>query len=579
MFFKETQFPYKSSLVLSYKKELGSGATPHKYPQTKNLRSDFLEIYIFLIAVVFISCICSTKLSSIIGVPTLLIFIVIGMILSYVKIFGIEFNNFNAAKDICTFALLFIMFYGGFGTNWNTAKPIAPKAILLSTLGVIITALTVGLFCHYIMGMNFLEGMLFGSVISSTDAASVFAILRGKRLNLSHGLAPILEIESGSNDPVSYMLVIIMLTLMGNGDSNTSILYLVFAQIIFGLLGGFLIGSLGVIGLRKIRFEGTELHSIFVLAIAMIGYAAPTILGGNGFLSVYIAGIILGNSKIHRKPELVLFFDGITEIMEMFLFFILGFLSTPKSIPSVIIPSIFIALFLTLVARPVAVATILTPFKVPFKHQMLVSWAGLRGAASIVFAIYAVISAANLDVDIFHIVFCIALLSVLFQGALLPMVARKLQLVDDSDNIFKTFNDYQEENSAIKLIEINIPKNHEWNNKFLKDIKLPPGMLAVSIARGKRNIVPRGDTILLENDTIIFCCTNHFNDDSVKLTEIKVGSSKMWINKTLNELHFPKDTLVVMIKRNNDTIIPKGDTYIQKNDTLVVYGELVNENL
>lgn len=461
-----------------------------------------INTLILLSSVVLLICIASSKLSNKFGIPTLLIFIFLGMLFGSDGIFKINFDNYSFTQQICSAALIFIMFYGGFGTNWNEAKPVAVKAILLSTLGVIITAILLGIFCFKMFNLSLNEGLLIGAVVASTDAASVFSILRSKDLNLKGGLASLLEIESGSNDPVAYMLTIIILTLMSN-SSDISIPYLIFSQISFGLIFGVIIAIISVYILKNISFEMKGLHSIFVVAIALLSYALPSIFGGNGYLSVYITGIILGNSNILHKVELVHFFDGITWIMQILIFFILGLLSFPSQLPSILFNAIIIVLFLTFVSRPFAVFLILSWFKVPFKQQILISFAGLRGAASIVFAIYAMTSEVYIQMDLFHIVFCVSLFSVAFQGTLLPKIAKLLDLIDENTNSsLKTFTDYQD-NTDIKLVELPISKESIWLDKAINQINLPSNILIVMIKRNGNIIVPKGNTIIKKDDVLV----------------------------------------------------------------------------
>lgn len=527
------------------------------------------NFYLLLVAVVCIICIFSSKISTKIGVPSLLIFIILGMVFGTDGIFKLEFSNYNLAEQICSVSLIFIMFYGGFCTNWNIAKPVALKAILLSTVGVIMTSVFTGLFCHLVLKTSVLEGMLIGSVLASTDAASVFSILRMKKLNLVNGLASILEVESGSNDPVAYMMTVIFLSLMSNGSIST-IPSLLLCQVLFAAVFGFLIGKLAVMLLKNFSFNSNGLQPILVGAIALFTYAITTYCNGNGFLSVYICGIILGNNKILHKAELVHFFDGITGMMQIILFFLLGLLSFPSHIIHLLVPAIAIALFLTLIARPITVLCILSPFKIPLNQQLLVSWAGIRGAASIVFAIYTVIDEAYIKNDIFHIVFCVSLLSVAIQGTLLPFISKKLNVIDDDTDISKTFNDYQEENS-INLIEVNLSQSHPWINKKLSEVEMPLGMLAVMIKRGKEVIIPKGNTEIMVGDKIVLSCYMYTDNTNIHLNEIEITKKHKWVNKLLSEIKMPENMLVVIIKRKNNSIIPTGDTRIKHNDVLIVF--------
>jgi len=452
-------------------------------------------------AVILLLAVASSKVFYRFGVPSLLLFLVLGMVFGSDGIFGIGFDNFEAASKICSIGLIFIMFFGGFGTNWKIAKPVATKAVLLSTLGVGLTALLTGLFCQLVLKTSLLEGFLIGSVLASTDAASVFSILRSRNLNLKDGLASLLEIESGSNDPFSYMLTVIVISIM-TGNNQQPVLLLLGKQVIFAIVIGVILALLAASVLRFINLEIEGLYPILVTAVVVLGYALSEWVGGNGYLCVYIIGIILGNSKILHKRSLVHFFDGVSWLMQILLFFTLGLLSFPSQLHNVLVPGVLISVFLIVAARPIATFAILTPFKVPFKSQLLVSWVGLRGAASIVFAIFAVNSGALVNNDIFHIVFLVALLSVGLQGSLIPLIAKKLDLVEPDISVFKTFNDYQDE-SLTKLVEVEIAPNSPWAGKNVMDANIPEEILVVMVKRGNKMLVPKGSTMIKVGDVMV----------------------------------------------------------------------------
>jgi len=310
-------------------------------------------------SIILLLCIASSKLLYRFGIPTLAIFIILGMLFGSDGIVGIYFSDYELSRQICSFGLVFIMFYGGFGTNWKAGKPVFIPSVLMSTLGVIITASLTGLFCFFVLKTSLLEGLLIGSVVASTDAASVFAILRSRKLNLKDGLGSLLEIESGSNDPISYMLTVIIVSLfMGNGEST--VLTMLFSQIVFGLLIGFVLAKITVVVLQKINLEIDGLYPILVTAIVILGYALSETVGGNGYICVYLIGIIVGNSSIMHKRSLFHFFDGISWIMQIMLFFTLGLLSFPSEIPKIIVPAVVVSLFMIFVARPIATFSILS---------------------------------------------------------------------------------------------------------------------------------------------------------------------------------------------------------------------------
>ncbi|WP_435431544.1 potassium/proton antiporter [Solibaculum intestinale] len=452
-------------------------------------------------SLILLVCVTSSKLLYRFGVPALLIFLVLGMFFGSDGPGGIYFDNFDLARQLCSFGLVFIMFYGGLGTNWKMAKPVAVPSILLSTVGVVVTAVLTGLFCHFVLGTTLLEGLLVGSVVGSTDAASVFSILRSRKLNLKGGLASMLEVESGSNDPIAYMMTMVILSLMSAGGGN-SIVLMVVCQLVFGLGLGFGLAKLAVWILRRVKFEIESYYLIFVAAVAILGYSLCEFIGGNGYLCVYIVGIVVGNSKIVHKRSLVHFFDGISWLMQIMLFFTLGLLSFPSHLPSILLPGILVSLFLILVARPAAVFGILCWFKRPVKQQLFVSWVGLRGAASIVFAIFAVTNVSGMENDLFHMVFFVALFSVAVQGTLIPFFAKKLDLVEESSPVLKTFTDYQEETGAV-LKEYLIEPDSVWADKAIAEADIPEEILVVMIKRGGEVVVPKGSTVILPGDRLV----------------------------------------------------------------------------
>ncbi|MFR2306700.1 MAG: potassium/proton antiporter [Roseburia sp.] len=525
--------------------------------------------YILLVAAVILLCLSLNKMSNKLGIPMLLAYILLGMMFGTDGILKIPFDNFTIAEQICTVSLIFIMFYGGFGTNWKQAKPVAGKAVLLSTVGVILTAVTTGAFCHFILKMAFWESMLIGSVISSTDAASVFSILRSRRLNLKNNTASMLEVESGSNDPCSYMLTIIILTIMSGELSGSSLVVMIFSQIIFGILVGVVVALAAAFILKKVNFATDGFDTIFVFSMALVSYAGASMINGNGYLAAYIAGIILGNTPLHHKKSLVHFFDGITGLMQMLIFFLLGLLAYPSQLPKILPIALAIAVFLTFVARPVSVFAILMPFRCPVKQQLLVSWAGLRGAASIVFAIMATVSPAYTKNDLFHIVIFIVLFSISIQGTLLGLVAKKLDMIDENGNVMKTFSDYSDE-MPVEFVKISIKAGHPWENRKIKDLTSLPDLLLVLILRGEERIIPNGNTVVLAGDKIVLSALSPEENLGICLTEIPIEKDSKWIGKPLSRIKLGEEKLVLVLKRNEKVVIPNGNTVIRENDVLVI---------
>ena len=522
---------------------------------------------LLLMGCVILLCTLMGRYLDRLAVPSLLIFIALGMCFGENGLLRIPFDDYDAANVICSASLIFIMFYGGFGTNLNAARPVVVQSVVLSTLGVAGTAGAVAVFAHLVLGLPWVESFLIGSVISSTDAASVFNILRSKKLALKYHTDSLLEIESGSNDPISYMLTTVAVGIMGGQDVFIPLLLV--QQIAIGALGGLLLGKLAIWSLRRGMFPSEQSQTIFVFAVVILSYALPTVLGGNGYLSSYLCGIYMGSTKLPQKRNLVHFFDVVTDVAQVLIFFLLGLLVTPVELPSVLLPALAIMVFLTFVARPAVVSVLMLPFRPSLAQVGVVSWAGLRGVASIVFAIMAVLQGAETRYNLFNLVFCIVLLSISLQGSLLPRVSAKLHMIDHTADVSKTFNDYQEE-SDIDFIKIHLDKNHPWNGKTLRELPLPSDLLVAMIARKEETIVPNGSTVLLPGDLLVLAARAFEDRENLFLQEIVVEKGHKWVGRSLRQIPTRSDTLIVMVKRGNETIIPGGSTILQAGDTLVI---------
>ena len=527
-------------------------------------------LFLILVAVVVLLCIGLNKLSSRVGVPTLLAFMLLGVLFGNNDIWPVRFDNYIFAKESCTVALIFIMFYGGFGTRWEAVRPVVREAGLLASVGVVITAGLTGVFCHYAMQWGWGESLLLGAVVSSTDAASVFSILRSKRLGLKNNTAPMLEVESGSNDPFAYMLTALMLSIMNGTASGGKIAWMVFAQIALGVGCGIGIAKWSAWLYRKLRLTSDGFNSMFIFAIALIAYAVPDMVGGNGYLSVYLVGVMLGNEDIRGKRSLVGFLDGVTSLMQVLIFFQLGLLARLAALHTAILPAVAIFVFLLLVARPSAVFAILAPFgKYSFRQQGFISFVGLRGASSIVFAIMAMVDPAFLDHDFFNIVFCLVLISMSLQGSLIPRVARNLGMVDHTADVMKTFNDYSED-ADTQFGQVEITEDCPWIGHPVKDLKLPHNLRIVLILRGDDRIIPRGETLIRENDKVI-TLTRPFDNADIFLYEKKVKPGSRRIGRAIREA--PGDGLIVLVRRGERNIIPNGKTVLAEGDLLVILNE------
>lgn len=536
-----------------------------------------LSAALLILGIIVFVCVLLNSASSRRGVPMLLAFIVFGIACGNIGSIPIYLDDKGYAAQVCTVALIFIMFYGGFGTRWKHAREVAAEAGLLATLGVFATAALTGLFCHFVFRWGWTESFLMGSVVSSTDAASVFSILRGGRLALKNNTAPLLEVESGSNDPAAFMLTSVMISIINGHASGGHIAWMVAAQILIGTASGLLIAQGGIALMRRVSFPTSGFDSLMVFAIALASYAIPDLLGGNGYLSAYIVGIIMGNNSFPGRKKLVGFFDGVNGLMQMIIFFMLGLLARPASLWKALLPALAITGTLLIVARPAAVWAILAPFKkYPWRQRLLVNFAGLRGASSIVFAIVASTGCLALKNDIFSTVFCVVLISIGVEGTLIPKVARGLKMVDDSNEALKSFSDFEEE-TTIQFGKLTVEPGGNWDGIAVKDARLPKGLLICRVVKPsaempseKIRLVPDGNTILNAGDIIIFCSQAYSSDKELRIIEKEIGSVSKWQNKTIAEFNAGRDEQILMILREEQSIIPDGRTLLEVGDILFI---------
>ena len=520
---------------------------------------------LFLSSVVIIVSIFMYRYLSKFGVPMLLVFISLGMIFGENGIFKISYENYELSRDICSFALIYIIFFGGFGTNLSMAKGIMKKSLILSSLGVVFTALLTGIFSHYILHLDWYTSFLIGSVLGSTDAASVFAILRSHKLSLKENTASLLEIESGSNDPFAYVLTISVLTL-SKGDFNLPLLLV--KQVGFGLFVGFAFAKIANYIIKKTHSLDSGMAMALITGAMLLSYSTSEFIGGNGYITVYLLGVLIGNIHFNKKSEIVSFFNGITSIMQILIFFLLGLLVSPADALKFTIPAVILMIAMTILIRPIVVYFLMAPLKSSQGQKLLVSFAGLRGAASVVFAILVVVADKEIGMVVFNIAFIVVLLSIAIQGSFLPYFAKKVDMIDEDGDVLKTFNDYSD-NEDVDFITAEIDENHKWVGRAIKNIEFMPCVLLVLIIRDNKNIIPNGDTIIEKGDRIVLCGSSFVDKDRrISLYESIVDKTSKYINKSIKELD--RNTLVIMIRRNNLPMIPSGNTVILENDTLVL---------
>lgn len=439
------------------------------------------------------------------GVPILLFFLAIGMLAGSDGLGGIQFNDPKTAQFIGLVSLNFILFSGGLDTNWNSIKPVLREGIALSTLGVLLTALSLGTFVWLITDFTIYESMLLGSIVSSTDAAAVFSILRSKSLALKTNLRPTLELESGSNDPMAYVLTIAFLTLVVNEDQSIlSVIPMLLQQMILGGVAGFIFGKLSKLIINKIKLDFEGLYPVLVISLMFITFSATNSIGGNGFLAIYICAVYLGNQDLIHKKTILKVYDGLAWLMQIVLFLTLGLLVFPGQVVPIFGIGLLISVFLILIARPIGVFISLIFFKMKMRRRLYISWVGLRGAVPIVFATYPLLAGIEKANMIFNIVFFISVTSVLIQGTTLSLIAKWLHVALPEKAKKLTATDLlMTENPKAEMREITVTKNCFAVDKKIVDLSFPKNAIIAMIIRDNSYITPNGGTEILADDTLV----------------------------------------------------------------------------
>lgn len=438
------------------------------------------------------------------GVPTLIFFLIIGVLAGSEGIGGIHFDNTALAQFIGITALNFILFSGGLDTNWQSIKPILWRGIALSTLGVFLTALSVGAFVHYVFGFTLMEGMLLGAIVSATDAAAVFSILRNRGIGLKGYLRPVLELESGSNDPMAYFLTISLTSIVANGNVNFSELIPSFLEeFLLGGAIGYLMGKGSAWLINNIKLETEGLYPVLMLALAMFTYSITNAIGGNGFLAIYLCAVILGNSHLVHRRSLLKFYDGQAWLMQIILFLTLGLLVFPSRIVPLIGMGLLISTFLIFIARPVGVFASLAFFKSNVRSKLFISWVGLRGSVPIVFATYPLIAGIQKAELIFNLVFFISITSVLLQGTTLSYVAKLLHVSIPAKAKKRIGLDFESTDTIkTEMHQVLLDEHSKSVDKRIVELNIPSTINILAIKRGDVYIAPNGSTKLMAQDIL-----------------------------------------------------------------------------
>ncbi len=459
------------------------------------------------LAVILLLSVLVSKASDRFGVPALLLFLVLGMLAGSESVGGIYFDDPIAAQFLGAAALALILFAGGLDTTWRDVRPVLGYGLALATAGVLLTALAFGVFAYLALGLSLLEGLLLGSIVSSTDAAAVFSVLRSRNVSLKGELRPLLELESGSNDPMAALLTIGFVQILTQPDLSAAGLALLFGlQMPLGAAIGLAAGRATVFLVNRLNLGYEGLYPVLTLALVLGTYSLTNVIGGNGFLAVYLAGMFVGNHDFLHKRSLLRFHDGLAWLMQIAMFLTLGLLVFPSRLVPVIGPGLLAAAWLMVVARPLSVFACLLPTRLGLREKVFVSWVGLRGAVPIVLATYPLVAMPREPRAefMFNVVFFVVLASVLVQGTSIPVVARWLGLDAPlaPPRVFPLeYNPVAGLQSELR--QLTVSADSPAVGKSLVALGLPPESLVVLIARGNEYLVPAGGTTLAASDALL----------------------------------------------------------------------------
>lgn len=467
--------------------------------------SSSAELILIATAGLLLLSVLASKVSDRFGIPALLLFLLLGMLAGSDGPGGIYFDDPALTQFIGVIALILILFAGGLDTDWDSIRPVLKEGAVLATLGVMLTALLVGIFAHWLLHLSLLEGLLLGAIVSSTDAAAVMSVLRAKSISLRGRLKPLLELESGSNDPMAVFLTVGLIQLLTQQiDSPLALIARLILQGVLGTALGYALGRglVWIINHARLGYEG--LYPVLTLAAVLLIYGFTAVVGGNGFLAVYVAAIVVGNRDFIHKRSLMRFHDGLAWLTQIAMFLTLGLLVFPSQLLPVIGAGLLIAGWLMLIARPLSVFVALAAARLPWREKTLVAWVGLRGAVPIILATYPRLAGLPAAPLIFNVVFFVVLASVLLQGTTIPLMARWLK-VDARVAPKPAFPIEYTPVNGLKssLRELTLPADSAAVGKAIVELKLPRDVLIILIGRGSEFLVSTGGTVLQAGDTLL----------------------------------------------------------------------------
>ncbi|MGW2208025.1 potassium/proton antiporter [Streptomyces sp. NPDC001781] len=462
-------------------------------------------------SLVLLVAVAAVRISSRSGLPTLLVYLGIGVVMGSDGVGHIRFDNAEMTQVIGYAALVVILAEGGLGTKWKEVRPALPSASVLATVGVAVSVGATAAGAHYLVGLEWRQAFIVGAVVSSTDAAAVFSVLR--KIPLPSRVTGTLEAESGFNDAPVVILVVAFCQ-AGPVEHWYVLLAEILLELAIGAALGLAVGFLGSWGLRHVALPASGLYPIAVMAIAVTAYAAGALAHGSGFLAVYLASMMLGNAKLPHWPATRGFAEGLGWIAQIGMFVLLGLLVTPHELGDDVLPALIIGLVLTMAARPLSVVLSLTPFRVPWQEQALMSWAGLRGAVPIILATIPMVSGVEGSRRLFNIVFVLVVVYTLVQGPTLPWLARKLRLGEEGEASDLGIESAPLERLRGHLLSLIVPGDSRMNGVEVGELRLPPGAAVTLVVRDGTSFVPSPMTVLRHGDELLVVATDPVRDQA-----------------------------------------------------------------
>ncbi|TLQ48394.1 potassium/proton antiporter [Streptomyces marianii] len=468
-----------------------------------------LNALLLICSLVLLIAVAAVRISSRSGLPSLLLYLGIGVAIGQDGIFNVKFDNAGLTQVIGYAALVVILAEGGLGTKWKEIKPALPAAAMLSTVGIAVSVGVTAAGAHYLVGLEWQQAVIIGAVVSSTDAAAVFSVLR--RVPLPSRITGVLEAESGFNDAPVVILVIALST-TEPVDEWYILVGTILLELAIGAAIGLAVGWLGAYGLRRVALPASGLYPIAVMAIAVTAYAVGALVHGSGFLAVYLAAMVLGNSKLPHWPATRGFADGLGWIAQIGMFVLLGLLVTPHELVRDFWPAVVIGLVLTMAARPLSVVVSLLPFRIPWRERALMSWAGLRGAVPIILATIPLVSGIEGSKRIFNIVFVLVVVYTLIQGPTLPWVAKALKLGNGAEAADLGIESAPLERLRGHLLSVAIPEKSRMHGVEVGELRLPAGAAVTLVVRESESFVPSPTTVLRRGDELLVVATDPVRD-------------------------------------------------------------------